>query len=216
MGFFSGIKGAVGGLFGADVGGKKRARRAAREQVKAAREAIRLQREQMARARELYAPRIAGGEEAFQAQLGLLGLGPGAEAPGFDPYAAIRESPEYQAALQQGEEALLQSAAATGGLRGGRVQEALLQFRPQLLSSAIQQRFQRLGEISGVGERAIGGELTVGAGGTAGIGQALAQMGAARAGREMVPSGLEALGMGIGGTARTALGLYGLGKLGAF
>ena len=209
MGFFSGIKGAVGGLFGADVGGKKRARRAAREQARTAQEAIRLQRQQMARARELYAPRIAAGERAFQAQLGLLGLGP---EGGPDPYEAIRASPEYQAALQQGEEALLQSAAATGGLRGGNVQAALAQFRPQLLSSAIQQRFQRLGEISGVGERAIGGELTIGGGGTQNIGNLLQQIGAARAGRELVPGELESLGMGYGRTKRQ-IATAGLGVL---
>jgi hypothetical protein len=56
-----------------------------------------------------------------------------------------------QALVSQGEEALLQNAAATGGLRGGNLQGALAQFRPQMLSNLITQQYNQLGGIGALG-----------------------------------------------------------------
>jgi hypothetical protein len=74
----------------------------------------------------------AAGGPALQAQMAALGLsGPEAQ----QEYVAQQEqSPAFQALARQQEEALLQNASATGGLRGGNVQGALAQFRPALLN----------------------------------------------------------------------------------
>jgi hypothetical protein len=66
--------------------------------------------------------------------------------------AALQASPQFQALQQQGENAILQNASATGGLRGGNVQAALAQFRPQILSSLIDQQYSRLGGLSSMGQ----------------------------------------------------------------
>jgi hypothetical protein len=61
------------------------------------------------------------------------------------------------AMTQQGENAILQQGAATGGLRGGNVQGALAQFRPQALSSLINQQYGRLGGITQMGQASAAG-----------------------------------------------------------
>ncbi len=47
--------------------------------------------------------------------------------------SGLEGSPIFQALARQGEDAILQNASATGGLRGGNVQGALGQFRPAAL-----------------------------------------------------------------------------------
>lgn len=66
----------------------------------------------------------------------------------------ISQSPLLQSQMQQAEEAMLQNAAATGGLRGGNTQAALAQLRPQMLQQAIEQQYARLGGLSGAGQSA--------------------------------------------------------------
>lgn len=68
----------------------------------------------------------------------------------------IASSPLLQELTRQGEEALLQQSAATGGLRGGNTEAALAQFRPQMLQNEIDKQFARLSGISGTGVQAIG------------------------------------------------------------
>jgi hypothetical protein len=89
------------------------------------------------------------GQDSLQGQRALIGLN-GAQAQ----QAAIQglsNSPEMAAYLQQGENAILQNASATGGLRGGNTQAALGQFRPQLLAGMISQQYDRLGGLTGLG-----------------------------------------------------------------
>lgn len=110
------------------------------------------QRRQFEAMQALLAPYAAGGEEALGAQRALLGLGgPEEEQAAID---RLQQSPGFTAAIQSGEEAILQNASATGGLRGGNVQGALAQFRPQMLSNLIQQQFQNLGGITSLGQNA--------------------------------------------------------------
>lgn len=63
----------------------------------------------------------------------------------------IAESPLLQELMSQGEQAMLQQASATGGLRGGNIQGALAQYRPQMLQQAIDEQYARLGNLSGSG-----------------------------------------------------------------
>lgn len=69
--------------------------------------------------------------------------------------AAIEQGSEFTTLAKQGEDAILSNASATGGLRGGNTQGALAQFRPSLLNSLINQQYERLGQLSGMGESAI-------------------------------------------------------------
>lgn len=67
----------------------------------------------------------------------------------------IASSPLLQELTAQGEQALLQQASATGGLRGGNIQGALAQYRPQMLQQAISDQYSRLGSLAGSGTSAI-------------------------------------------------------------
>jgi hypothetical protein len=86
---------------------------------------------------------------------------------------------------QQGEEALLQRASATGGLRGGNIQGALAQFRPALLNQAIEQQYGRLGGMTSLGQQSAAGVGTAGMQTGTNVANLLAQQGAARAGGEL-------------------------------
>jgi hypothetical protein len=85
------------------------------------------QRRQFDTVQKLLAPFVTGGTSAFGQQLNLAGVN-GADAQRA-ALQAIEQGPEFAALAQQGETAILQNAAATGGLRGGNVQGALAQFR---------------------------------------------------------------------------------------
>jgi len=96
-----------------------------------------------------FAPFQQAGAQAFQQQQALSGLlGPEAQRAAV---AQLEQSPEMAALTRQGEEAILQRASATGGLRGGNVQAALSQFRPQVLSGLIERQLGRLGGFAGTG-----------------------------------------------------------------
>jgi len=105
----------------------------------------------------------------------------------------IAQSPLLQAQMRQGEEAILQRASATGGLRGGNVQAALAQFRPQMLQQAIEQQYARLGGMAGAGlgateqlyrggQASAAGQASLAQTTGANVGNLLAQQGAAQAG----------------------------------
>ena len=117
-------------------------------------------RRQFDRMQELFAPYIEAGETSLTAQMGLIGLGgPEAEQQAIQ---RIMGGPTYQAMVGQGEEAILQQAAATGGVRGGNVQAALAQFRPEMLSRLIESQYAKLGGVTQLGQASAAG---VGAGG---------------------------------------------------
>ena len=130
-------------------------RQASKEQVKGAEAGITETGRQFDLVRELLSPYVQAGAPALEQQQALLGLGgPEAEEAAI---ARISGSPLFQAQVQQGEEALLQRASATGGLRGGNIHAALAQFRPQMLSRAIQQQYQNLGGLTSLGQRSAAG-----------------------------------------------------------
>ena len=158
-------------------------------------------------------PYEQAGQQAFGQQQALIGLqGPAAQQQAI---AALEASPQFQAMQQQGENAILQNASATGGLRGGNVQGALSQFRPQVLNSLIEQQYGRLGGIAGAGLGVTGDLVGLGQASAAGqaaqgmqsasnIGNLLANQGQAIAGGQLAK----------GGVARQSFGdLLSLGKL---
>lgn len=171
------------------------AKSAAGAQTQAAQMGIDEQRRQFDVVQELLSPYVQGGTAAFQAQQNLLGLG----APGTQQAAiqALEQSPGFQYLTKQGEQALIQNAAATGGLRGGNLQFALAQFRPALLQQQIQQQFANLGGLAQYGQSSA---ARVGAGAQAAgtnIGNLLQQQGAAQAGGALAAGAARAQMFGL-------------------
>lgn len=160
------VAGAAATLIGGVLGSKaqeKAADKAASAQVQSTQMGIDEQKRQFDEQakrydeiRALLAPFIQGGTTAFTAQQNLMGLG-GPEAQ-QQAIAGIEASPEMQAMMAQGENAILQNASATGGLRGGNTQAALAQFRPSLLSELINKRYSQLGQVAALGQSSATGQ----------------------------------------------------------
>lgn len=185
---------------------------AAQAQIEAAKLGIGEQQRQFDITQKLLAPYIQGGTGALGAQQALLGLS-GADAQ-QQAIAALQASPEFQALTTQGENALLQNAAATGGLRGGNVQAALAQFRPQVLSQLINQQYSRLGGLSSLGQASAAGQAALGQQTGASIADLLGQQGAAQAGSALAQGQAQAQ---MYGNISSAPMEYALGKkLGLF
>jgi hypothetical protein len=110
------------------------------------------------------------GAEALQGQRALLGMN-GTDAQG-QAIRGLENSPEMAAYTQQGENSMLQNAAATGGLRGGNTQAAMAQFRPQLLAGLISQQYDRLGGLAGLGANTSAMLYQSGQSAAAGVGNA--------------------------------------------
>lgn len=109
-------------------------------------------------------------QNSIQGQQGLLGLN-GADAQAA-AIAAIQGGPQFDALKRAGENAILQNASATGGLRGGNVQGALAQFSPQILSQLINQQYAQLGGLGSLGAQ---GMQAYGSLGQIGLGGATSQ-----------------------------------------
>ena len=94
-------------------------------------------------------------------------------------------SPQFTALQQQGENAILANASATGGLRGGNTQGALAQFSPQLLAQLIEQQYGRLGQMTTIGQNSVAGVGSAGQNSSQNISNLLQQQGAAVAGGQI-------------------------------
>lgn len=183
------------------------AKSAASTQAASAQAGIEEQRRQFDLTQKLLGPYAQAGEGALAAQQALIGLaGPEAQATAI---RNIEMSPQFTSMVAQGENALLQQASATGGLRGGNTQAALAQFRPSMLSGLIQQQYENLGGLTKVGLGAAAGTGEAGIQTGKQISGLLEQQGAATArgqaiaGQSYLPQALgNAFGVftGLGGT----------------
>ncbi len=168
----------VGSVMQADA-----ASEAAGIQAGAAGAGIAEQRRQFDAMRELLKPYTEAGAPALEQQQAFLGLrGPEAERAAIE---RISGGERFQELTRQGEEALLQRASATGGLRGGNIQAALGQFRPQVLNSLIEEQYGRLGGMTTLGQRSAAGVGAAGMETGVNVANLLSQQGAARAGGEL-------------------------------
>lgn len=198
---------ALGGIASAFLGGQA-ADKAANAQLQATDKATGVQTDEFNQVKALLAPYVQGGNKALTAQQDLTGLnGTGPQQTAIN---GIQNGPQFQALESQGQNAILQNAAATGGLRGGNVQGALAQFAPGLLQNLIQQQYQNLGGLTTGGQNAAAMQATAGqntannvsqlgiAGGNAMAGDALA---GGKAGQNGIDAILGGLGMfkGLGG-----------------
>lgn len=129
-------------------------------------------------------------QPALDEQQALSGmLGPEAQQQAID---RIEQSPLYLAHVAQGENAMLQQASATGGLRGGNIQAALAQFRPAVLQQMIEDKYNKMGGMVGfgagqnqnlaiMGQASAAGQAAAGMGMASNIGNALQNKGTAQA-----------------------------------
>ena len=139
--------GVAGGIASANASGK-----AADAAAEGDQQAIALQQQTAARLDAMLKPYRKAGTKGLRGQLDLLGLN-GNDAQGA-AIAALEGSPQFTSLVKSGENALLQNASATGGLRGGNTSAALAQFRPQMLSQIIESQYGKLAGLSALGENA--------------------------------------------------------------
>lgn len=147
MGLFS----FIGGLLGAGSE-KKAVTQATNAQVGAYNKGIDEQHREFDLARSDFAPYMGAGTKALNPLESLLGLN-GADAS-TEQINALKNSPLYQSLYNNGQEAILQNASATGGIRGGNMQGALADFGRDTLSGVIQNQVGNLGSLVGMGEGA--------------------------------------------------------------
>ena len=120
------------------------------------------------RAEGMFDPYAQAGGQALQQQLALSGaLGPEA----FQQ--AYQESPQMQFLREQGEQAALRTAAARGGLGGGRVMQELARYGTGLASQDLQNQIGNLQALSAQGLGARGSAANIATGGA----QQLANLG---------------------------------------
>lgn len=198
----------VGGIYSANQASKS-AKNATNSQVASDQAAMLQQQKNLEETRKLLAPYVNAGTSAIGQQGNLIGLGGNAAQQ-----AAINQlqsSPYYTSKLQAGENAILQNASATGGLRGGNVQAALGQFAPSLLAQTIQNQFDNLGSLTNIGQASAAGVGNAGANAANQNSALLQSIGNSQA------SGALAQGQANVGLANSAMGALGaFGQLGGF
>ncbi|MES2352072.1 MAG: hypothetical protein V4641_31270 [Pseudomonadota bacterium] len=192
----------VGGAINANQQ-KKAAQGAQNAQTAAADKGIEEQQRQFDAMQKLLAPYVAGGDQGLSGQKDFLGLN--GQAAQKSAVAGIQDSAQFGALAQQGENAILQNASATGGLRGGNTQGALAQFRPNLLSGLIDQQYSRLGGLTQMGQASAAGVGVAGMQSGDAITKLLQQQGAAQAGGALANGAANAQ---FGNTVVGALGQF--------
>lgn len=195
------VGGAVIGGVASNMASSNAADKAAEAQQNSTNASIAAQQQQYAAMRELLKPYSDAGVSSLAKQQDLLGLN-GSEAQ-RSAIQGIQDSSQFSALVQQGENGILQNASATGGLRGGNVQAALAQFRPQLLNQLISDQYTKLGGITSIGQNAAAGTGNAGMQSANSISNLLAQQGASQAGLALAQGRSNAqmfntIGQGIG------------------
>jgi hypothetical protein len=139
---------AIAGIF---AGGaqKKASQKATDAQVAAINRGIDLQQQQYTQTRSDYAPYTAAGTAAIGGYSDLLGAnGTAAQASAV---SGLKSSPLYEQELADANENLLQTASATGGLRGGNTAGALAQLAPDLLEKHYNDALAGYGSLANLG-----------------------------------------------------------------
>lgn len=190
MGF---IGDAIGSIAGGITGAKQQAKgveRAANIQATAADRAIAEQVSARGEARGLQQPFVDAGTASIAQQMSLLGLnGTVGQQTAIN---ALLSSPQYTTGVQQGEEAILANASATGGLRGGNTQNSLSRFRADLLNTTIQNQMQNLSGLTSLGQNAAAGVGNTGMASASAIGTLLQQQAASLGGAQIAKGNVTA------------------------
>jgi hypothetical protein len=169
---------AVGAIGGATIGAissKNAAKSAANSQA----QALAYQQQKDAETAKNNAPFISSGQSAIGQQADLAGAN-GASAQQL-AINGVQAGPLYQSMYRNGQEAVLQNASATGGLRGGNTQHSLADFGADTLARAIQQQIGNLSGISTLGANAAAGQASYNSNSVAQASQAYTNQGNAAA-----------------------------------
>lgn len=121
----------------------------------------------------------------------------------------IEQGPQFQELVRQGEQGILQSASATGGIRGGNVQAALAQFRPNILNQLIEAQYGKLAGLTSLGSSSAQNLLGTGQASAAGT-AAAGQQSASNIGNLMVGMGQAQAASQIGQAQAKAQGATGI------
>ena len=183
----------------------KATNRATDAQTAAAYAGIDEQQRQFDAVQKLMAPFVEGGSDAFTQLTNLAGVNGAANQAGM--LDMIQNDPRLAYAEQSAEEAILANAAATGGLRGGNTQAALMEMRPALFSQAIDQTFSQLGGIASAGQAAASGQASAAQNLGANNASLLQQIGSAQAGGALGQAA--AFNQGLGAIANAGGGIFG-------
>lgn len=171
----------VGAAVVGGVAADRAAGKASKAQKNASQAGIEAENHRFDQMQQMLQPYVDAGDKSLTAQGDLAGLN-GVEAQKA-ALASIEGSPEFAAMSKQGEDAILQNASATGGLRGGNTQSALAQFRPQLLSGLIDKQYNRLGGLTQIGQASAAGVGAAAINNGTNVAQLLQAQGQAEAGR---------------------------------
>ena len=167
----------IGGAVLTSATQRSASNRATAAQTQASDASIAEQQRQFDKFQELISPYLEKETGALGGLLNLIGLkGP---QPQQSAIQQIEAGPEFQSIIRQGEEAILQNASATGGLRGGNTQAALARFRQGTLSDLINQQFSRYANVAQLGQASAVGAGSAGLQTGANIGNILQNRGEA-------------------------------------
>jgi hypothetical protein len=124
----------------------------------------------------------------------VAGLGDGVGINGADKQqeflTALESSPLLESLFRNGEEAITQNAAATGGLRGGNTQRGLADFRSDTFAGQFDAQLARLAGLAGLGSGATDAVSTFGANASNNISNLYGQQGQVRAGGILTRGGI--------------------------
>lgn len=203
----------VGGLVARNAQ-KGAAKSAAKSQQQSTDASVDEQRRQFDAFQKLLNPYVKAGNTALTEQLGYLGLsGDEKQQQMFDQ---LEQSPEFESIYSQGENAILQNASATGGLRGGNTQAALSQFRPEMLRQLFESKYSKLNNLMLTGQNSAAGVGAAGQAMGANIGNAFANQGNNMANAALAGGAANAnMYSGIAGSVGLAAGMGAFGGSGA-
>jgi hypothetical protein len=150
----------VGGLSaGASLLGAKSASNASSAasaaQTASAQAGINENRRQFDKVQSLLSPYVTAGDTSLRSLMALSGQ-LGVDNQQFK-INEITNGAEYQAINSAGEDAILANASATGDLRGGNTQTALVENRQSVLANLINQQYERFGGIATMGQNSATG-----------------------------------------------------------
>ena len=169
---------------------KKASRKAEAAQIAALQQAIDLQNKRYDANSVQTQPFVEAGTGALSSVMDLLGLhGDDVQATEMQ---GLKDSPLYEALYRNGEEALLQNGAATGGLRGGNMQRGLADFGADTFSKVIQNQLANLMGLSTQGLGAVQGLGALGQNNANAISGLFTGQGDARAQGAMTRGGIAA------------------------
>jgi len=185
VGIFSVLSGIVGGN-----SMKKASQKAMQAQVDAANRGIDIQAKQYETTRNDYMPYTQAGVKAIEGYGNLLGTnGTDAQATAVQ---GLEASPFFRQNLSDANENLLQTASATGGVRGGNTAGAIGELSPQLLQQYYQQAMAGFGNLAQLGLGATGSVANAGATNANAATALNSQIGGFQAGNFLTKGGINA------------------------